>query len=249
MSKFEKPETKDQVFNEMWQPKDFKFDTEVASVFDDMVSRSVPFYSETKSTALNLAKSFVKPKSNIYDIGCSTATMLIDFAKLIDDKSVNFIGVDNSQPMINKAFEKVKSNHLQDRICLQLNNVEDNMKLSNASVVFMTYTLQFVRPLCRDLLIKQIYDSLLPNGCLILVEKILGNDSLFNRLYIDLYYEYKRSAGYSNEEIQNKREALENVMIPYRIDENIELLKRNGFSSYEIFFKWFNWAGIIVTKS
>ena len=54
--------------------------------------------------------------------------------------------------------------------------------------------------------------------------------------------------GYSDEEIRNKREALENVLIPYRIDENMELLKRTGFSTSDIFFKWYNWAGIIAVK-
>ena len=38
---------KDKVFNEEIQKaEDFKFDTTVANVFDDMVSRSVPFYGE-----------------------------------------------------------------------------------------------------------------------------------------------------------------------------------------------------------
>ncbi len=238
----------DEVFAEGWEPKDFVFDNKVASVFDDMVSRSVPLYDETRATALGLARHFVQPQSNVYDIGCSTATLLLAFAKLIDDPSISLIGVDNAQAMLDQAKVKIEADNLSKRISLKLASAEDDMGMENASVIFMAYTLQFVRPLHREALLRQIYNALKPNGALILVEKVLGNDSLFNRLYIDLYYAYKAKVGYSNEEIRNKREALENVLIPYRIDENFELLKRTGFASSDIFFKWYNWTGIVAVK-
>ena len=81
------------------------------------------------------------------------------------------------------------------------------------------------------------------------MEKVLENNSIFNRLFIDLYFEYKRNMGYSKGEISRKREALENVLIPYRTDENIRLLKKSGFKNVEIFFKWFNFVGIIAVKN
>ena len=37
---------KDKVFNQPREASDFKFGNEVVTVFDDMVSRSVPFYGE-----------------------------------------------------------------------------------------------------------------------------------------------------------------------------------------------------------
>ena len=86
------------------------------------------------------------------------------------------------------------------------------------------------------------------NGSLILVEKVLGNDSLFNRIFIRLYYEMKRRNGYTDMDIARKREALKHVLIPYRVDENLELLGRNGFNKTDIFFKWYNFCGIIGVK-
>lgn len=52
----------------------------------------------------------------------------------------------------------------------------------------------------------------------------------------------------TDEEIQRKREALENVLVPYRTDENVELFRRNGFSSVETCFHWFNFAGYLCVK-
>lgn len=239
---------RDEVFVDGWKPRDFVFDDKVASVFDDMVSRSVPLYAETRSTALGLARHFVQPGTNVYDIGCSTATLLLSFAERFDDSTVKMVGIDNARPMLDQAQTKIDSLGLSERIGLKLASAEDEMGMENASVVFMAYTLQFVRPLMREVVLKQIYDALNPKGCFILLEKVLGNDSLFNRLYIDLYYAYKSKVGYSDEEIRNKREALENVLIPYRIDENMELLRRTGFSSSDIFFKWYNWTGIVAVK-
>jgi tRNA (cmo5U34)-methyltransferase len=105
-----------------------------------------------------------------------------------------------------------------------------------------------VRPLHRDRLIADIYRGLNENGALILVEKVLGEDSMFNRLFINYYYEFKRRNGYSDIEITQKREALENVLVPYKLLENREMLLRAGFRYVDTFFKWYNFCGIIAVK-
>ena len=81
----------------------------------------------------------------------------------------------------------------------------------------MSLTLQFVRPLARKRLAQRIYDGLNPQGCLILIEKVLAEQTLLNRLFIDHYYDFKRRNGYSDLEIAQKREALENVLVPFRL--------------------------------
>jgi tRNA (cmo5U34)-methyltransferase len=115
--------------------------------------------------------------------------------------------------------------------------------------VLLVLTLQFVRPLNRDRLVADVYRGLRPNGCLLLVEKVLGEDSLLNRLFIRYYYELKRRNGYSELEITRKREALENVLVPYKLLENRDLLLRTGFRYVDAFFKWYNFCGLIAVKS
>jgi tRNA (cmo5U34)-methyltransferase len=115
-------------------------------------------------------------------------------------------------------------------------------------VTVLNLTLQFIRPLYRDNLIRNIVSGLNDNGCLILVEKVLSDDTLLNRTFIKFYYDMKRRNGYTETEIAKKREALENVLIPYRMAENTELLKRNGFAEVDTFFKWYNFCGILAVK-
>ena len=100
----------------------------------------------------------------------------------------------------------------------------------------------------RDRLLADIYAGMRPGGCLILVEKVLGETSLVNRLFIRHYYELKRRNGYSELEIAQKREALENVLVPYRVEENRDLLARHGFESVDVFFKWYNFCGLLAVK-
>jgi tRNA (cmo5U34)-methyltransferase len=127
-------------------------------------------------------------------------------------------------------------------------DLNTGVKLENASVVILCLTLQFIRPLYREKLIQQIYEQMNENGCLILIEKVHGEDSLFNRLFINYYYDFKRRNHYNDMEIAQKREALENVLIPYKLLENREMLLRNGFRYCEVFFKWYNFTGLVAIK-
>ncbi len=226
---------------------DFKFDSSVARVFDDMVSRSVPFYDEIQRMMVELAADFVTPDTNVYDLGVSTGTTLINLHPAVHP-SVRFVGIDNSQDMLDKCRAKLRECGVDRTVDLQCRDLNDGLAIENASLVTMVLTLQFIRPLYRDRLIADIFRGLRDNGCLILVEKVLGEDSVFNRLFIDHYYEMKRRHGYSELEISQKREALENVLIPYKLLENRELLLKAGFRCVDVFFKWYNFCGIVAIK-
>ena len=242
-------ENADQLFARPGATHDFKFGAETAKVFDDMVNRSVPFYEEIQRMVCELAGSFAVPGTNLYDIGCATGNTLISLHKKLSGKNIQLIGIDNSDEMLSKAHSKIAS------VCGENNNIQllnanlhDCPHVENSSVVIMLLTLQFVRPLHREKLVRTIFDGLQKNGCLILVEKVTGSCTLLNRLFIEYYYNYKRRKGYSEMEISQKREALENVLIPYHHEENRTLLLDIGFSHTEEFFRWYNFSGIIALK-
>jgi tRNA (cmo5U34)-methyltransferase len=241
-------ERKDTVFSQDEPPVgDFSFNAKVADVFDDMVSRSVPHYEEMQRMVCELALDFAKPDTSLYDIGCSTATTLLTLDPILDP-SMTFIGVDNAPDMLEKARQKIVGTGTKRPIELQTADLHKGFYMENASVVTMLLTLQFIRPLYRERMMKTIYSGLNEQGCLILIEKLTSEDTTFNRLFIQHYYDFKRRNGYSEIEISKKREALENVLIPYRLEENILLLKETGFRHVEIFFRWYNFCGIIAVK-
>jgi tRNA (cmo5U34)-methyltransferase len=241
---------KDEVFKEQTLPADFKFSKKVADVFDDMVNRSVPFYAEMQRMIAELAANHALDGTNVYDLGCSTGTSFILMDETIS-KDIRFVGVDDSPEMLGKCKSKLHEAGISRPYDLVVGdlNLNQGFEINNASVVVLCLTLQFVRPLYRERLIKKIVDGLVDNGVLIIVEKILAEDSRFNRDFIDYYYNYKRRQHYSEMEISQKREALENVLIPYKLSENLLMLREAGFSHTEIFFKWYNFSGIIAVKN
>ena len=229
---------------------DFQFNEEVANVFDDMLVRSVPFYLEQQCLIEEIAHCFALPDSRAVDLGCSTGTTLIRLAKLLDS-SIKLVGYDNSEPMLDRARSNAAELGVSNRIefCYgDFNENFDDLVIEKASVVTICWTLQFVRPLRRDRLIQKIYEGMVDGGVLIVTDKVLTNDSNMNRFFIDFYYNFKRRNEYTENEISKKREALENVLIPYRLDENFELFRRNGFSTVETFFQWYNFAGFLCVK-
>ena len=199
----------------------------------------------------DIAKRFWVPETSIVDLGCSLGTTLINIGHNVPDAET-LVGYDNSQPMIDRAAANIEKAGMSRKIHLRhsdLNGDLEDLDMTNASVITICWTLQFIRPLKRDRLIRKIFDSLVDGGVLVVTDKVLTNDSNMNRFFIDFYYDYKRRNGYTEEEIVRKREALENVLIPYRFDENFELFKRNGFQIVETFFQWNNFAGFLCVKN
>ncbi|TLP37846.1 carboxy-S-adenosyl-L-methionine synthase CmoA [Arcobacter arenosus] len=224
--------------------KQFEFDEEVASVFDDMLNRSVPFYKEMQRLTINFALNFLEENDKVYDLGCSTASTLIELSKHSHSK-LDLIGIDNSEAMINRAKKKAKAFGVDIKL---INDDLDNISYENAKLILSNYTLQFIRPLQREKLVKKIYNNLRNEGIFIFSEKVISSNKILDKQYIDEYYEFKKTQGYSEFEIAQKREALENVLVPYTEEENKKMILDVGFDHCETLFKWVNFATFIAIK-
>jgi len=190
---------KDTIFN---KPiiKQFEFDESVVSVFDDMIDRSVPFYREVIELTTSFALKYIKDNSTIYDLGCSTATTLINIASK-SDYNLNLIGIDTSDAMIIRAKQKTKAYGYNIKF---INDNVFNINFNKSNVIISNYTLQFIRPLQREKLIKKIYNSLENNSIFIFSEKVVTNNQVLNKQFIDEYYIFKKKQGYSEFEIGKK---------------------------------------------
>lgn len=227
--------------------QNFDFGEDTARVFDDMLDRSIPFYQEIQRMIGDLCADFAMPGSNIYDVGCSTCNTFFAIENCIPS-DCTCVGLDASQEMLDKAREKFDAHAFANPVQLDVVDLNQGVCVSNASVVVLNLTLQFIRPLFREKLIDSIAAGINPGGCLILVEKVLSQDSMINRLFIKHYYEMKKRNGYTEMEIAQKREALENILIPYHYDENRKLLLEHGFKSCDCFFRWYNFCGMVAVR-
>jgi len=238
---------RDTIFDTKEISEDFSFTPRVAEVFDDMLRRSVPCYGQIIEMAAQILQDFLEDGDTIYDLGCSTGTTLLTLAAKLGDKSLNFVGLDNSPAMIAKASQKAAMYRAKERLRFQEGDILQE-ELGPAGAVIMNYTMQFIRPLQRQTLLERIYNSLRPGGILIVSEKIVSTNPVLNRSFIRFYLDFKRSQGYSEIEIAKKREALENVLVPFSARENLAMLHKAGFTTAEPFFQWYNFISIAAIK-
>jgi tRNA (cmo5U34)-methyltransferase len=241
---------KDKIFaQKLAKVPPFSFDQKVAEVFSDMAQRSIPYYNLVQEMVVEMVLDWYKPGTRIFDLGCATGRSLVLIAKALEDRGVegSLVGVDNSQDMLDKARQNLDQ--------LGVSGVElvhsdlESVDLRNASVVLMNYTLQFVSPLNREPVIRRIYQNLSHHGALLVSEKTRQNDTNISRFFGSAYYDFKREQGYSEMEISQKREALENVLIPYTRGEIESLFRSSGFEEVEPFFTWFNFSSYLCVKT
>jgi tRNA (cmo5U34)-methyltransferase len=233
----------DKVFSKPIE-KQFEFDEQIAAVFDDMLKRSVPFYEEAMALTKRFALAYLKEGGRLYDLGCSTASTLLGIERDLKVRA-ELVGIDNSPSMLEQAQRKL--NVFGSHIRLAEADIM-SYEYQPADVFITNYTLQFIRPPVRETLIAKLYDALNEGGAFIFSEKVVSEDKRLNKLLIDGYYDFKKAQGYSEYEIMQKREALENVLIPYTEAENKEMVKRCGFAHCETIFRWGNFATFIALK-
>ena len=234
---------KDKVFEKTIE-KQFEFDEKVASVFDDMLNRSVPFYEEVIDLISELVIQNVQKNSVITDLGCSTATTLLEIARKSNVK-LKLNGIDNSKAMIKYAKQKNRAFKGKINFAVQDFLID---KIPKSNIILANYTMQFIRPIKRAGVVKKIYKSLKKEGLFIFSEKIISDNKKLNLQLIKQYLCFKKLQGYSDFEIIQKREALENVLVPYSESENKKMIKKSGFSEVETIFRWANFATFIAIK-
>jgi tRNA (cmo5U34)-methyltransferase len=226
---------------------DFRFDAQVADVFEDMIERSVPGYRSILTMIETLTEHYAQPGSNLYDLGCSLGGATLSMRRGIRVDDCKIIAVDNSEAMV-KRCRKTMDRDLHETpvetVCDDIRNSE----VADASMVVLNFTLQFIPPAERSELLKRICAGMRPGGVLILSEKVVFEDEHLNVLLSDIHHDFKRAHGYSDMEISQKRTALENVLVPETIPAHRNRLLEAGFKSVDVWFQCFNFMSMLAIK-
>jgi tRNA (cmo5U34)-methyltransferase len=226
-------------------PGDFVFDDTVAAVFPDMIKRSVPGYPAILNMIELLAARYAQPGSNLVDLGCSLGASTVALARGAGDIGCQVIGVDNAPAMLERAA--VMTADTCPGIAWRRADVRD-ADLGDTSIVVLNFTLQFLPPGDRILLLRRIRAGLRPGGILILSEKIAGDDARADELLTQMHHAFKRANGYSELEISRKRNALENVLVPETLATHRERLQQAGFARTDLWFQCFNFVSLVATR-
>ena len=227
---------------------DWTFDERVAEVSPDMIQRSVPGYSNIISMIGLLAERFVQPDSHVYDLGCSLGAATLSVRRNIQVPGCKIIAVDNSPAMVERCRRHIDAFRADTPVEVIEADIRQ-IPLENASLVVLNFTLQFLVPEDRQLLLDKIYQGLNPGGALVLSEKFSFEDAEVGELLFNMHHDFKRANGYSELEISQKRSMLENVMLTDSVETHKARLSKAGFEHSELWFQCFNFGSLVALKA
>ena len=242
--------SKDRLYDRLEnEPGDFVFDERVVRVFPDMINRSVPGYALVVRMLGLLARRYAQDDSVLYDLGCSLGAVALAMSQAVRARRVRIVAVDNAPAMIARLDALLAERVAPDDVPIRT-RCDDvlNCAIENASVVALNFTLQFVDPGFRHLLLQRIAEGLRPGGVLLLSEKVCFAAAAEQRLQAEWHHDFKRAQGYSELEIARKRDALENVMQPDSLPQQRQRLMDTGFGPVFQWYQGFNFVSLIAFR-
>ena len=243
--------SKDEIYaSDDAHPRPFEFNENVARVFPDMLRRSIPGYDASIEAIGWLASRYVRADTRCYDLGCSLGAAAEAIRDNVVQPGVQVVAVDNAPAMVERCRRRLAAgaaDGARPSVDVVAADVRD-IGIENASMVVMNYTLQFLPPGERDPMMQAIGRGLNEGGIFVLSEKVVHEDEAIEELLVDLHYEYKRRNAYSELEISRKRAALENVLIPERIETHRRRLERAGFRHVGVLLRYFNFVSLIALR-
>ena len=243
--------TKDRIYTADPGDEPFRFNEAVAAVFPDMLRRSIPGYAASLEAIGSLAARYVKPGTQCYDLGCSLGAATLAMRQGIRAPGCRIIAIDNAPAMIDRCRQIIARDDATTPDPVPVDVILGDIReapLTNASMIVMNYTLQFLDLAARDDLVARIHDALVPGGLFLLSEKVIDENPYMEELLVDLYHEHKRRNDYSQLEVSRKRAALENVLVPETVAEHRARLDNCGFEHTAVWLRYFNFVSIVAIK-
>lgn len=223
------------------------FDAETAASWTDIVSRSIPQHDDMRELTAALASRFSQDDTWIVDLGCSLGESLDGIIRRRGPRN-RYMGIDNSVPMLDAARKRLAVEIDAGLVDLRTLDLRSEYPRVKNSVTLSVLTLQFIPTEYRQAIIQRVYNELLPGGAFLLVEKILGSGEKIDSAMVSRYISHHLENGYSEEELRQRRRALEGISVPITGDWNEVLLRSAGFREIDTFWRWLNFSGWIAVK-
>ena len=210
--------------------KEFSFKT--VDAFDEHVASSIFGYVDLHEMICKISKYFIEDDSMVYDVGCSTGTLLRKLELSTNKESrVDFIGIEPEQNFFKNLESKGRIRFIQSNAV--------GFEFKNASFITSVFCLQFISKKYRRSILSEIFRGLHPGGAFILAEKVRADSSIAQDVETFAYYDEK-GEHFAAEQILNKERSLRSMLKPISSSENDVMLTTAGFKTIDLF--WKRWA-------
>lgn len=218
--------------------KRFSFDT--IENFDNHISTHIKDYDRLRATILYLADSFIIRGKRVYDIGCSTGSLIRSLDKQYADRKVEYVGID-----VNYNFAK----DFEDSDTVKFNkaDVTRGYNYTDASLIISLFTLQFIDPKDRFKVLDSIAESLDIGYGFIISEKTYPDSAFAYKVLEDGSNDYKEEVGIAETEVAKKPKTLRDIMRPFEADLLESELKKR-FRSVTVIWASFNFKAYLCVK-
>ena len=115
-----------------------------------------------------------------------------------------------------------------------------------ASLICLNFTLQFIPREDRLPFLTKLHQALLPNGALILSEKIHFSDPEEELRIRKWHHQFKHANGYSWLEIEQKAAAIQEMMPTDTLEEHQKRLHKAGFSRITVWHRSFSFLSLVA---
>lgn len=243
----------------------WEFNEDVAKKFDSMLERSIPGYGAMRELVFRLGKNFVSNPCNVIDLGASRGEATARF--IHEFPSAEFFLSEISEPMLAEMRDRFSDRMNVHPVSCDLRKKTAEIKemimwpkhtlllpdpgprvYQPTTLVLAILTMIFVPINFRPSILRGVHEGMASGGAFFMVEKVLGNSAAMQELLVDAYHEYKHDNGYSWDDIERKRAALEGVQVPVSHETNIDMLRAAGFRHVETFHRNLNFVGYLAIK-
>jgi len=190
----------------------WEFDDTVASRFQDEANSNIPDYNRVIDLCQQIADSKFTKESVIVDVGSALGYTVDSF---LAKGYTNILGIESSPAMIAGSLHS-------DRII-----ASESFPNIPCDFVMANWTLHFVDE--RKKYIQEVYNNLNNGGVFVLSDKTPQSD-----IVKEMYYDFKRSHGVSDEYIYEKEKKLQGYMNLLPVQWYLDTLKEVGFSDIQI---------------
>ena len=201
------------------------FDKSVADRFQHEANAHIPDYARVIDMGVEYAERYNKD-SMIIDVGSALGYTIHSF---IQSGYNNVHGVDSSKDMIDKS--------LYPDLVVQLDTFPD----VKCDLVLMNWTLHFIQD--KKTYLESIFQHLSIDGSLILTDKTSQTEHVKN-----MYYDFKRKNGVSDEYIYQKEARLKGYMFTESVDWYLDVLVDVGFTNVEVINARYGFVTFLIQK-
>lgn len=243
----------------------FEFDEDVSQIFENMAIRSIPMYAEMHRMHARLAVEHINRRRRgnhvIVDIGASRGTFFKNVCKIggydmtgdpFKEHNVRMIAVDTSPYMLGHISRdlpfvetrQMKAHEIVDKLLPEIPG--------GADIICMHYLLQFIPRSYKDQVLRAACKCLRKNGLLLLGQKDASPEDshkMIEDILKELYIDFRKDNGYTDQEIGTKTLALKNSMWLNSGQRLRNMVYKAGFGKIMETTRWGHFSSWVAVKT